>query len=302
MIKAIWAFRNCKEKISNVDLILSAFSVLMWKRWHPDHKTKVYLDPDYFSTFVELDILYLWDSFEILTHVNDVNIKEFWAFSKIEAIEKEEGPFVLLDGDIIALSNLGTFGFFNHELSLPLIENCKGSESIAYGNPAEMAEFGGIIPDTFDWNDYADNTSIVFWNHPELKDRYVKMASEYIKICSTKDLGEFPLKYLLFAEQKLIHELSRSMKVDKKYLIKDSHIVATGYSELNIVNGSFSLQDSYNFIIHYGPSKAIFKDPVEMKNHLDEFIIPLIEPRFHDAFWRIYNREQITQIDDSTKS
>ena len=74
MITAVWSFRKCKGEISRTDIILPLFSVIMWKRNHPEHKTKVYLDAEYTAEFKKFEILQFWDEYELLPTRNDVNL------------------------------------------------------------------------------------------------------------------------------------------------------------------------------------------------------------------------------------
>jgi hypothetical protein len=292
MINAIWSFRNCNPKgIKALDLILPLFSVIMWKRNHPNHKTKVYLDKDYFDKFTKNDILQFWDEFVILDPIEGLNIEHIWSISKFEAINREDGPFVLLDGDLIALSNFNDLKFFDHEISVPLLEETSNTDQYAYLDPADAAEFGGLSRDEFIWDEFADNMSIVFWNHSELKEKYLAYFQKYLSAILDKPLGENPLGYLLFIEQKIFYELCKSLNVNKKYLLKDAHKISTGEKLPNVTNGEIPLEDSHHYVIHYGTSKNVLKDPIELKKHLDEYVIPVTGEFFEKYFREIYNKE-----------
>tara|TARA_B100001057_G_scaffold117565_2_gene116144 strand:- start:797 stop:1513 length:717 start_codon:yes stop_codon:yes gene_type:complete len=67
MIKALWSFRHSSEEdISRVDLILPLFSVITWKRFHPEHKTILNVDSSFKSKFEKAGILGYWDEVKIL--------------------------------------------------------------------------------------------------------------------------------------------------------------------------------------------------------------------------------------------
>lgn len=290
MINAVWSFRNCKGKISATDIILPLFSVVMWRSFHPEHRTKIYVDQDYFNKFNEYQILPFWDVVEILPQVEEINLSHFWSFSKFEVFQKEEGPFVHIDGDLIALSNLSKFGIFDYDVSVPLLEHIDGSEEYAYLDSKDAAKFGGLDKNRFEWDGYADNMSFVFVNSKEIKDEFLKIALPYIKEASQKEIDPKTLGYILFAEQKIFYELCREMNLNKKYLIKDVYSLTKGIFE-NKTNGEFGLTESHQHLIHYGPAKRILDIPFELEKHIKEFIIPSTGPFYAEFFERIYNKE-----------
>ena len=292
MINAVWSFRNCNPKgIQPLDIILPLFSVIMWKRNHNDHKTKVYLDKDYFDKFVEYDILHFWDTFILLEPIEGVNLEHFWSISKFEAIGKENDPFVLIDGDLIALCNFNEFKFFDYDVSVPLLEETSGTETYAYINPADAAEFGGLSREEFQWDEFADNMSIVFWNNLDLKKKYLDYARTYLSNVADKEIEFNPLGYLLFIEQKLFYELTKSLGLNKKYIIKDAYKLTEDKPIRAATNGDIPLEDSHLYVIHYGISKAGLKDKTELKKHLVEYIIPMCGQFFEKYFLEIYNKE-----------
>ena len=292
MINAVWSFRNCNPKgIQPLDIILPLFSVIMWKRHHSNHNTKVYLDRDYFDKFMEYNILSYWSEFVLLDPIEEISLEHFWSMSKFEAISKEKDPFVLIDGDLIALCNFNEFKFFDYPVSVPLLEETSGTESYAYINPADAAEFGGLSREEFEWDEFADNMSLVFWNHKELKDKYIEYVAKYLANVIDKEIIHNPLGYLLFIEQKMFYEISKKMNIDKKYLIKDAYKLTDENPIRSITNGDIALEDSHHYVIHYGTAKEGLKDKVELRKHLVEYIIPLTGQFFESYFLEIYNKE-----------
>lgn len=290
MINAVWSFRNCNPKgIQPIDIILPLFSVIMWKRYHSNHKTKVYLDKDYFDKFVEYDIISFWDDFVLLDPVNGINLENFWSISKFEAISREKDPFVLLDGDIIALCNLNEFKFFDYPISVPLLEEIEGSEEFAYINSANAAEFGGLSRDEFNWDEFSDNTSIVFWNNEEIKEKYLDYVAKYLTNIINKPLDKNPLGYLLFIEQKMFYEITKG--IEKKYLIRDGYKLNKDQILRGVTNGDLNFEDSHFYLIHYGNSKRDFVDKLELRTHLTEYIIPKSGSFYEKYFLEIYNKE-----------
>ena len=294
MITAVWSFRKCKGEISRTDIILPLFSVIMWKRNHPEHKTKVYLDAEYTAEFKKFEILQFWDEYELLPTRNDVNLSHFWSLSKFEALQKENGKVVHVDGDLIPLINLDDVNFFEKELGVSLLEEISNSKDIAYSDSNDAAKFGGLDPNEFEWDDFADQTSLFYWNNDEFKDEFLKYVFEYIKVASTKKI-KHPLAYILFIEQKLFRELAAKNDVSKKYLIKDGYKVSTGSVLPDLTNGEIPLEGSVEYVIHYGPGKNEYASDLKMALHLSQFIIPIVGTEYSDWFWNIYSEKPFVE-------
>lgn len=302
---AVWSFRNAKGSISRTDIILSVFSVIMWKRAHPEHTTKIYIDADYASLLKNLNLLEFWDEHKLLQSRTDIDLEKFWAISKFEAIQNEEGPVIHVDGDLIAYTNLQTEGLFDGDLAVTLLEEIKDSEDIAYGDSEDVAEFGGIQRDMFDWDDYADQTSISYWNNDEFKDEYLKYVFDYAVEVSKKEdsLDINPLAYILFIEQKFYRELAKERGMVKTYLISDAYKVSNGLVfPSEETNGIYPYSEVTNYVVHYGPGKREFDSDLEMALHLSQFIIPTIGEEYSPWFWNIYSQmaEDDIPIEEST--
>lgn len=287
MITALWSFRKCKATISRNDLILPVASVLMWKRLHPEHKTKIYLDSAFMAEFEEFQILQFWDEYELLPSRDDINTSHFWSLSKFEALQNESGKVVHVDGDLIPMINLDEVNFFEKELGVSLLEEITESDDIAYINPKKSAEFGGLDSDIYEWDDFADQTSLFYFNNDEFKSKFLDTVFDYMKTASTKKI-KHPLAYILFIEQKLFREMAKEHDISKKYLIKDGFKVSTGTSIPDLTNGELTLKDITDNVVHYGPAKTFYESDLDMAVHLAEFIIPLVGYEYSEFFWNMY--------------
>ena len=287
MITALWSFRKCKDNISRNDLILPTASVVMWKRLHPEHKTKIYLDAAFMAEFEQFQILQLWDEYELLPSRDDINTSHFWSLSKFEALQNESGKVVHVDGDLIPFIDLNDVNFFEKELGVSLLEEITESDDIAYMKPAESAKFGGLDANMYEWDDFADQTSLLYFNNDKFKSEFLDVVFEYMKTASTKKI-KHPLGYILFIEQKLFREMAKERDITKKYLIKDGYKVSTGTSLSDLTNGELSLKNVMDNVIHYGPAKNQYSSDLDMAVHLAQFIIPSIGYEYSDLFWNMY--------------
>lgn len=290
MITAVWSFRKCKGEISRTDIILPLFSVIMWKRYHPEHKTKIYVDAEYAAEFKKFEVLQFWDEYELLPNRSDVNLEHFWSLSKFEALQRESGKVVHVDGDLIPLMNLDEVNFFEMELGVSLLEEISDSKDIAYTDSREAAKFGGLDSDEFGWDDFADQTSLFYWNNDEFKDEFLKYVFEYIRVASTKKI-KHPLAYILFIEQKLFRELATQRGISKKYLIKDAYKVSNGNTLPDLTNGEIGLDEVSERVIHYGPAKSDYSTDLNMALHLSQFVIPVVGEEYSQWFWNIYSQK-----------
>lgn len=287
MITAIWSFRQCKDEISRTDIILPLASVLMWKRYHPEHKTKLYVDSAFAAEFKKYEILQFWDEYELLPARTDINTKHFWSLSKFEALQNESGPTIHIDGDLITMINLDEVNFFSEELGVSLLEEITDSTDIAYGDSKKSAEFGGLDPNMYEWDDFADQTSLFYWNNDEFKEEFLERVFEYMKTASSKKI-KHPLAYILFIEQKLFREMAKDKDISKKYLIKDAYKVSNGEVIPSQTNGEIGLDEVVEKVVHYGPAKSGYQTDLDMALHLAQFIVPIVGEEYSPFFWNIY--------------
>ena len=300
MVTAVWSFRNCKgEELSRLDLILPLFSAIMWKRYHPQHRMVLYVDADYMTEFKKFFMLRFWDEVHLLESRKDINIKHFWSVSKIEAIENHKGPVVHVDGDFVPFSDLNELKIFDGEMGITLKEEIVDAEDLAYIDSKKAAEFGDIDGDEFDWDDFADQTSIMFLNNEKLKKTFIKKYYDYAKIVSNKKIDHH-LAYILFIEQKYLRELANRMGVDKRYLIKDAYKVSNSGTLPNQANGEMKIDEAWRKFYHYGPTKAMFNTDLEMAHHLATYVLPIVDDEeLAKWFWNIYANKPYVEKRDS---
>ena len=290
MITAVWSFRNCKgEELSRLDIILPLFSAIMWRRFHPKHKMVLYVDSDYMSEFDRFGLLEFWDEVKHLPKRTDIDISHFWSISKIEAIENESGPIVHVDGDFVPYTSLElNTDVFEGGMGATLLEEILDAEHLAYIDSSEAAEFGGISPTLFEWDDFADQTSLMYLNNDELKSKFIEEFYKYAKVVSDKKI-DHRLAYILFIEQKYLRELAMSMGIDKRYLIKDAYKVSNSGTLPGLAKGEFPIEDAWGYFYHYGPHKNAFHRDLEMANHLGTYILPIVnDEELAKLFWNIY--------------
>ena len=288
-MKALWSFRKCKEgNISRVDLILSLFSVIKWKQFHPEHETYIYLDSEYMGEFQKYGLLQFWDNVELLESRDDIDVSKFWSISKMEAFQKHKGKVVHVDNDFIPYCNLEDLGFFDCEMGVTMLEEVSKDE-FAYIDPKEAAECGGLKKDLYKWDDYADQCSILYFDNDKLKNKFTKDFFKYAKEVTGKKTEHDGFGYILFIEQKYLRELSKDMKVKKNYIVKDGYKLSTNTILPDVANGKLPMEGITNYIYHYGPNKQLFETDLTMGTHLGIYILPMINrPELNPIFWNIY--------------
>ena len=88
-MKAIWVYENTtglESFYSKFNITLFVTSVALWKKYHPTHKTHIYLDSWTYDIFTKLDILYLWDKVDLLEYPERINRKFLWSGCKSKII------------------------------------------------------------------------------------------------------------------------------------------------------------------------------------------------------------------------
>lgn len=207
-MKAYWVVDNYVVE-NEVELIYLFCSVKLFKYYHPDIATVLYVDKANYPTYFTYN---LWDQihmYDFSTSI-DKDTNKFWAAGKLQAMQEFETPFCILDLDM----------FYN------------GVINFEAENIFAFTEFGGqyyLEPDHKTFLEYdikpfsktkdAFNVSFFYISDETLKNEYTKTALEWMKKLSTHK--EITGGHMVFCEQKLIHDLVDRDNRDYSVLVQD---------------------------------------------------------------------------------
>ena len=211
-------FNKGKKEINFKDyyLLTMILSVIQWKKNH-QHPIKLYTDEKVIRYLKKYDLLDLWDDYDTDTFkkINkNIDLNCFWSVGKFYAYLNEKAPCIAIDVDMILWNNIDYF-IDNIKVGFSHWEDTKKSSYYV-----EMKDLSTppnyIFNNKWNWNNYAANTSIVYFADDEIKNYY---ANEVIKFIINNKINpkENYEKELLFIEQRLL-----VMLAEEKGLINET--------------------------------------------------------------------------------
>lgn len=258
------------QKMTSYELALMWLNGQIWKIKNSEIPLKLYTDSETFEFLSNFDVINCWNSIDTELLSKDIGIDKstFWSNSKIRVYDDINQPFIFYDCDLLIWDEIKKWEIFEYEL----ITSYKEDLSLnCYSNPDQiLSEFP--IKFTSDWKNMPLNASFIYFNNEKLKQKYVDIALDWMKGCSInkKNLNKFSV---FFIEQRLLAELSISEKVKQKTLL-NSYNTDKGWDKINLVDGLWSPEDSYNHVFHLGYEKLCLRKNTEHYNdkYVDFFI------------------------------
>lgn len=239
-----------KERNFKAYFILTAIlSALEWKK-NQQGKLTFYADRYTMNFFEKNKLCDFWDKCDNETLDREIDPKRFdantfYAIGKFNALKHEMAPCAMIDIDLVIWKNIdeilkNNVGVFSHyEKTTP--------SSIWYPTKEGIQIPKGYqFSNDWDFEDFALNTSFIYFNDEELKNYFVEQAMRYMEnnfITSKRDNIGNP--EILFVEQRLLRMCYKDMGVlDKCSPLID---VVWGANEGEFLNPEHRSWDFYNF-------------------------------------------------------
>jgi len=188
------------------DILSTILSALLWRKLNGP--IKLYTDTFGLAYYERMGMTDLWNGgidTEVLDNIpSDIPADIFWAGGKIYAIQKEDGPFVMMDTDLMVWQSL-----------TPLI---KDYQTLAF-HPESMESYeSGYLPlemlktpprytpdSSWDWTQNPVNTALTYyagdWGTKSFKKYYTDSAIKFMR-GNTQRPKEM-VSQMIFAEQRL---------------------------------------------------------------------------------------------------
>jgi hypothetical protein len=80
-MEVVWVYDNIKQNkhfYSKFNILMLIASVSLWRKYHPKHKTVIYVDDMTNDLFSELGIKEIWHSVRKLEYPERINKSIFW--------------------------------------------------------------------------------------------------------------------------------------------------------------------------------------------------------------------------------
>ena len=265
-MKTIWVLENIRGHRSfynKFDLLMMISSVIQWKKHHPTFHTHVYLDKMSLELFQELNILKLWDTNEILPINKFIDKNVFWASSKLEALRFTKEPIIIMDNDFVVYKSFESF--LGNKLIATHIEN--GEDYYIKPLDPIIRKVKHIInrPQLV-----ALNCSFLYLPDYKVTQNYtttsLELMTELTKLKAPNS------KYLLYAEQLLLHHLLTIHKIPFETLLdKEYHCLTNTYNQKR--QGFIETEKQNLFFRHYWMDKPKIqenRDGFNLKNETEQ--------------------------------
>ncbi len=258
------------QEMTSGELALLWLNGQIWKIKNPEIPLILYTDPQTFDFLSKFDILDSWHSIntELLSEDIGIDKSTFWSNSKLRVYNDINQPFLFYDCDLLIWDDIKKWEIFDYDL----ITSYKEDLSLnCYLEPEKiLSEFP--INLISDWKNMPLNASFVYLNNENLKKRYVDISLDWMKGCSEnkKNLNKFSV---FFIEQRLLAELADSENIKQKTLLKNYN-TDKGWNKIELVDGLWTAEDSYNHVFHMGYEKICLRKNTEHYNekYLDFFV------------------------------
>ena len=184
--------------VEDFELLTTILSALKWQELNGD--IKMITDDIGAAYYRNLGLEYLWNLGieERLTDIDPhLNPKVFWAAGKIYGLAEEEAPCVMMDTDFIVWNKVEeelrkhSVAVIHREELHPNVYPAKESLHMASGYEAFSR---------WNWEAKPCNTAFMYIGDEDFKQFYVSQSKDFMRAA----LGEDPLTYMVFAEQRLL--------------------------------------------------------------------------------------------------
>ena len=222
-MNAFHIFYSPEEKKRNFKayfILTAILSALEWKKHHNGNLT-FYADKYTADFFYQNSLSDFWDKIddyilqkEIDPQTYDVNT--FYAIGKFIAFSHEKTPCAMVDIDLVVWDNLEKIlkdkksVFTHYEKTVP--------HSLWYPKSSDIKKSAGYkFSENWNFDDYAVNTSFIYFSDENLKNYFIKKALEYMKnnfIDKTRNNIGNP--EILFVEQRLLPMCYKDLGVYEK--------------------------------------------------------------------------------------
>src|SRR6056300_484560 len=111
-METVWTYENVKglpSFYSKLNISMLIASVSLWRKYHPDHKTVLYVDDMTYELFTNLDILHLWHAIRPLIYPEKIKREIFWSGSKTKIISETKIPILVIDHDFLIFRNIDEY-------------------------------------------------------------------------------------------------------------------------------------------------------------------------------------------------
>lgn len=251
-MEVVWTLENVKGDksfYSRFNLLMIIASVSLWRKYHPTHKTVIYLDDITYKVFSNLDILHLWHENRPLIYPERIKRSVFWSGSKTKIISETNIPLLVVDHDFLIFRNIDEY------LKEDLI--CTYDEIASNWYPLPTDKWGTRLTTPIRHIiDKASNVSLFYLPDSKFANRYGKQTlKNHIEFSSMDAKGMTP-NHMIYSEQFMLRQWIEEENIPYKTLCKNIWDCKTVRYTDNICDyGIWEKNEALKSFKHYGIDK-----------------------------------------------
>lgn len=187
-----------KRYIDDFEIFIMVLSALEWKKHNGS--IKLVTDRQGLQFVQHHGLFHIWDTVDcVLDDIDGMPVNEhvFWAGSKIVALSRQKAPCAMIDLDFIVWKPIN---FSAYGEALAVIHREQIMDSI-YPSQEFFKMQDYKWNENWNWSVCPCNTAFVYFGNEELRRQY---CSESIRFMCHADVKEDYLRYMVFAEQRLL--------------------------------------------------------------------------------------------------
>ena len=190
-----------RYETEDFELLTTILSALKWRE--KNGRIKMITDTAGEEYYESIGLACIWDGIETRLDDVDVNPGVFWAAGKLFALKNETAPVAMIDTDFILWETLD-----ENDLSDVTVIHFEELAPHIYP-PREYFKMRDYVFDSeFDWTLKACNTALCVIKNDRFLKYYTKQSIDFMR--HTDEEKDY-LRYMVFAEQRLIHMCAKKM-------------------------------------------------------------------------------------------
>jgi hypothetical protein len=301
-MNVIWVAEDIKKdqsfKQTKAEVLCTLSCLLFIKQYYPHFKTIFFVDEYTKKYYKQFGFMELFDEVNdtlLNEPIEGINRDIFWAASKILAQRNTPGPTLTIDLDFRIFNDISKLGVFDGDICCLWLEVI---DDEFYFKPTQALDYPGLNW-KYNWSDLALNVSFLYLKNEYFKNLYCDLALDYMRSC----FGKIPEingkvernKFILFAEQYMLHQLAKEQGQQIKLLIDDFYPIPKSVDYIK--SSGIDMSNCGFHFYHYGDhkSKMINKEP-HFYNEIDKcyFVVnnKIKNENYINIFNKIYNMSE----------
>lgn len=229
-------------------------SVSLWRKYHPTHKTVLYVDDMTYEIFTNLDILHLWHSVRPLIYPEKIKREIFWSGSKTKIISETEIPLLIIDHDFLIFKNIDEY------LQDSIL--CTYDEIASNWYPLPSDKWGVNLTSPIKHIiNRATNVSLFYLPDPDFARRYGKQVLKNHEEFSAMDTTGMSANHMIYSEQFMLRQWIEKERIPFRTLCKNIwDCNSIDYTVEEWSGGYWNKQEAIKGYKHYGVEKRQILD------------------------------------------